>query len=140
MFKVVKNNMDNTLGSKTNCTTTSYSLNQLESFCICLTFTCNPNIVRQSSIHLLLHPNCNHQVLLAKTNLRFTTLHHWKLIMTILERHWKRLKVWTLIDRLKYLKMFTWAYNFSKKFIIYEYNLLKKCTIFCWLSNQHHQV
>ena len=44
----------------------------LESYssCIDFIFTTQPNLVVESSIHQSLHPNCYHQIVLAKFNLQ----------------------------------------------------------------------
>ena len=45
------------------------------SSCIDLTFTCQPNLVVESSINLSSHPNCHHQIIFGKFNLK-CTIHH----------------------------------------------------------------
>ena len=43
---------------------------QNSSPCINLIFTSQPNIVVKSSVHPFLHPNCHHQIIFAKFNLK----------------------------------------------------------------------
>ena len=40
------------------------------SSCIDLIFTTQPNLVVESGVHSLLHPNCHHQIVFAKFNLQ----------------------------------------------------------------------
>ena len=67
-------------GSKTDATTSQFGLQQLinkpthlvanSSSCIDLIFTSQPNLLMESGVHLLLYPNCHHQITYAKFNLK----------------------------------------------------------------------
>ena len=67
-------------GSTIESITSQFGLHQLineptdllqnSSPCINLIFTSQPNIVVKSSVHPFLHPNCHHQIIFAKFNLK----------------------------------------------------------------------
>ena len=40
------------------------------SSCIDLIFTSQPNLITESGVHILLHPNCHQQLIYAKLNLK----------------------------------------------------------------------
>ena len=75
-----KNDRGSTSGSKTDCITTSYGLSQIRnkpthilpnsSSCIDLIFTSDLNMLRESGVHSSLHPNCHHQIVFTKFNLK----------------------------------------------------------------------
>ena len=72
--------MTTTEGTKIDSITTSNCISQIisdpthilpSSFSsIDLTFTNQPNLVIESGTHLSLHPNCHHQIVFAKLNLK----------------------------------------------------------------------
>ena len=45
------------------------------SLCIDLIFTSQPNLLMESGVHSSLHPNCHHQIVFAKINLKII-IHH----------------------------------------------------------------
>ena len=47
-----------------------YNILENSSFCIDLIFTSQPNLITESGVHPSLHPNCHHQVIYAKFNLK----------------------------------------------------------------------
>ena len=67
-------------GSKIDAVTSQFGLQQLindtihlvadSSSCIDLIFTSQPDLVMESGVHSLLHPNCHQQVTYAKFNLK----------------------------------------------------------------------
>ena len=67
-------------GLKIDALTSQYGLHQIieepthitkdSSSCIDLLFTSHPNLVMQSGVHPSLHPNCHHQIIYAKFNLK----------------------------------------------------------------------
>ena len=67
-------------GSTIECITSQFGLHQLmnepthllqnPSSCIDLIFTSPPNSVVESGVHPSLHPNCHHQIIFAKFNLK----------------------------------------------------------------------
>ena len=67
-------------GSTIESITSQFGLHQLinepkyllenSSSCIDLIFTSQPNIVMESGVHPSLHPNCHHQIIFAKFNLK----------------------------------------------------------------------
>ena len=67
-------------GSTIESITSQFGLHQLinepthllqnSSSCIDLIFTSQPNIVVESGVHTSLHPNCHHQIVFAKFNLK----------------------------------------------------------------------
>ena len=75
-----KNNCVTREGNKIKSLTCSYGLSQLisdsthilqnSSSCINLIFTNQPNLVTDCGLHLSLHPNCHHQIVFSKLNLK----------------------------------------------------------------------
>ena len=74
-----KSDIENTLDGK-NCLTVSYDLSQIINkpthilsnslFSIDLIFTSDSNMVRKSGVHSSLYPNCDHQIVFSKFNLK----------------------------------------------------------------------
>ena len=75
-----KNDINSFEGLKIETTTSQFGLQQLinepthltanSSSCIDLIFTSQPNLVMESGVHSSLHPNCHHQIVFAKINLK----------------------------------------------------------------------
>ena len=76
-----KSDIDTIEGTKINGVTSSYGLQQLisqpthllanSSFCIDLIFTDQPSLVVDCGTHPSLHPNCHHQIVYCKLDLKF---------------------------------------------------------------------
>ena len=74
------NDKTTTKGAKIEFVTSQYRLHQIinepthllenSSSCIVLIFTSQPNLVVDSGVHPSLHPNCHHQIVYAKFNLK----------------------------------------------------------------------
>ena len=74
------NDKTTTEGAKIEFVTSQYGLHQIinelihvlenSSSCIDLIFTSQPNLVVDSGLHPSLHPNCHHQTVYAKCNLK----------------------------------------------------------------------
>ena len=70
----------NTEGAKIVFVTSQYGIQQIinesthvlenSSSCIDLIFTLHPNLIVDSGVHSSLHPNCHHQIVYAKFNLK----------------------------------------------------------------------
>ena len=75
-----KNDINSYEGLKIDTITSQFGLQQLinepthltanSSSCIDLIFTSQPNLVMESGVHSSLHPNCHHQIVFAKINLK----------------------------------------------------------------------
>ena len=76
-----KSDIDTIEGTKIDGVTSSYGLQQLisqpthllanSSFCIDLIFTDQPSLVVDCGTHPSLHPNCHHQIVYCKLDLKF---------------------------------------------------------------------
>ena len=75
-------------GSKIDALTSQLGLQQLinelthlvadSSSCIDLNFTSQPNLVMETGVHSSLHPNCHHQIIYAKFNLKIYYPHPYE--------------------------------------------------------------
>ena len=75
-----KNDINSYEGLKIDTITSQFGLQQIineptyltsnSSSCIDLIFTSQPNLVMESGVHSSLHPNCHHQIVFAKINLK----------------------------------------------------------------------
>ena len=75
-----KNNISSYESLQIDTITSQFRLQQLikeptyltanSSSCIDLIFTSQPNLVMESGVHSSLHPNCHHQIVFAKINLK----------------------------------------------------------------------
>ena len=75
-----KNDLNSYEGLKIDTITSQFGLQQIineptyltsnSSSCTDLIFTCQPNLVMESGVHSSLHPNCHHQIVFAKINLK----------------------------------------------------------------------
>ena len=81
-----KNNLTTSEGNQVDAITSSYDLSQLicepthiltnSSSCIDLIFINQNNFSMNSGIHASLHPNCHHQIVYAKSNLKIEYPHY----------------------------------------------------------------
>ena len=83
-----KNDINSYEGLKIDTSTSQLGLQQLineptnliaNSFsCIDLIFTSQPDLVMESGVHSSLHPNCHHQIVFAKINLKICYPSHYE--------------------------------------------------------------
>ena len=75
-FSWWKNDLTTSESSKVDAITSSYGLSQLinSSSCIDLIFINQSDFIMDSGPHASFHPNCHHQILYAKLNLKINTL------------------------------------------------------------------
>ena len=81
-----KNDLTTSEGNQVDAITSSYGLSQLicepthilpnSSSCIDLIFINQNNFTMDSGVHASLHPNCHHQIVYAKFNVKFNTPHY----------------------------------------------------------------
>ena len=103
-------------GSKIDAVTSQSGLKQLiqepthiltdSSSCIDLTFTSQPNLVKESGVHSFLHQNCHHQIIYAKINLKVFYPHPYEREI----RHYQRAKNVDLIQRA--IEQLSWEKSF----------------------------
>ena len=127
-----KNNCVTREGNKIKSLTCSYGLSQLisdsthipqnSSSCINLIFTNQPNLVTDCGLHLSLHPNCHHQIVFSKLNLKIKYPPLYKRLVW----DYKNADSQSIN---KAIEMFNWEKLFQNKNIHDQLKLLKKTIV-----------